>query len=478
MFEDLSELLKIDINNKSYKEKLNIIEEILLKKLFQEEDFLKFVSFYGILCIIKLKSILNETCFDDKMQEFYNFFLKFLKKKKVELNKVNNKYFTNIKKYCCDIFTFSYAAIKNNDYLLFALACFLNVNDNIFLIYLCLCAIQIKHKVIFIFDDTLCLINNNNIFDIFNQFYKSIIINFGLLINNEKTLVIYFKNNTFTSELRDSLNDEILSQINNNYFEIICYKINNNNEKKNINIKNYLKTSFNFVNMEEIKKWITNLEKELKEKEDKHQKEMKEMKEMVKKYQKQIKNMTKEIENNKKEIKHLNDKISNLLFFEEKYNLLKGRFIYKTFTDYLFLILGINIEIKFDDKLKLFKDNIEKNKINKVSLSLITYANKIYNSQTEESHWKPNQDDIRKYILSLYNEEEKKLLLKFFEKAKPEDEIISLIKKNNEITKINNSKNTPEDKKKEIEIINSQIHHMIRDERRELLLNILKEIFC
>lgn len=50
------------------------------------------------------------------------------------------------------------------------------------------------------------------------------------------------------------------------------------------------------------------------------------------------------------EILKLNDKINDLLFYEDKYMNLKGRFIYKSFIDYLFLILGINVDMKLEDK--------------------------------------------------------------------------------------------------------------------------------
>ena len=254
-------------------------------------------------------------------------------------------------------------------------------------------AMQFEKKINFIYDDSF---NNNSdnsdSFQFFKNFYSSIHLNI-LLYDKEKTLSISFIDNKFSSEMIKSETDEILTHINNNFI-IVSYYLNNNNRiKKIINIKNYLNDLFNFLNMEEVKKVINNLSnkideiklnsnnvisnldkqiKDIKDLKDAHEKEILKLKDKIKDMDKEqekeiiqlndkIKDMDREHE---KEIIQLNDKINDLLFYEEKYFYLKGRFIFKSFRDYLFLIFGINIEMKMEEKKYLLDDFSKKNHIN------------------------------------------------------------------------------------------------------------------
>ena len=84
----------------------------------------------------------------------------------------------------------------------------------------------------------------------------------------------------------------------------------------------------------------------------------------------------------------------------------------------------------------------------------------LYDNQTKESYWIPNEKEIEKYIISFYEEkgktDEKIFLQKFFENCSLSNEIIKLIIKNDELALNNaNSNKSPEEKEKgKINIIN------------------------
>ena len=199
------------------------------------------------------------------------------------------------------------------------------------------------------------------------------------------------------------------------------------------------------------------------------------------KQQKEFDKQQKKLEEQQNEINELK---KNLQGFEKKYNKLKGRFIYKSFYDYILLIFGIPIEESPKNKEILFEQNLELHKIKSKKFEFIVNDMKnSYLTQTGESHWVPEGEQIKEYILSLYNKfegdderEEKKILKKFFEKSCPEKEIIQLIKKNNEFTLNNNSDKEPQIKEQAKKKINNEINNLINNARKVQLLKIIKEI--
>lgn len=181
-----------------------------------------------------------------------------------------------------------------------------------------------------------------------------------------------------------------------------------------------------------------------------------------------------------KEVAKLNDKIDYLLQCEEKFFYLKGRFIYKSFCDFIFLIFDINVEIKIEDKKALLEQFAIKKNVNLEKIKLIIEEiRKVYCQQTQESHWRPTEKEIKEYILALYDDKkgEQDLLKQFFESSAPETEIIELIKKNDDLTLVNNSNKEIKVKEKEKSKINSEINNMLGVERKERLLEILLDIF-
>ena len=181
-----------------------------------------------------------------------------------------------------------------------------------------------------------------------------------------------------------------------------------------------------------------------------------------------------------KEVAKLNDKIDYLLQYKEKFFYLKGRFIYKSFCDFIFLIFDINVEIKLEDKKALLEQFAIKNNVNLEKIKLIIEEiRKVYSQQTQESHWRPTEKEIKEYILALYDDKkgEQDLLKQFFEYSAPETEIIELIKKNDDLTIVNNSNKEIKVKEKEKSKINSEINNMLGVERKERLLEIFLDIF-
>ena len=134
------------------------------------------------------------------------------------------------------------------------------------------------------------------------------------------------------------------------------------------------------------------LKKEAKEKEEEHKKEVEILKKEAKEREEMLKKEIKEIKEingtNNKEIKKLKERMEKLFDIEAQYFKLKGRFIYKCFSDYIYLAFGINFTSKYEEKntelkSKAIKLGIDYNEIN----AIIGYMQTLYKSQNKESHW-------------------------------------------------------------------------------------------
>ena len=108
---------------------------------------------------------------------------------------------------------------------------------------------------------------------------------------------------------------------------------------------------------------ISTLQKQIENMKEHHQKQIENMKEN---HQKQILKLNGKIsdinvqmnvmkKSYEKEVAKLNDKIDYLLHYKEKFFYLKGRFIYKSFCDFIFLIFNINVEMKLEEKKALLE---------------------------------------------------------------------------------------------------------------------------
>ena len=94
-----------------------------------------------------------------------------------------------------------------------------------------------------------------------------------------------------------------------------------------------------------------------KQKKEEMEKEKQQKEEMEKQKEELIKEMEKQLDEQKKE---LNEIIDNL---KTNYDRLKGRFIFKGFVDYIMLVFNIQIDLKYEDKIKLLIENSQKNEI-------------------------------------------------------------------------------------------------------------------
>ena len=236
--------------------------------------------------------------------------------------------------------------------------------------------------------------------------------------------------------------------------------------------------------MEEVQKQI----KEIKDNLDNREKEFTKIIEENENQKNELQNQKKELKNQEKkmqnEIDQLKNQIKELQSFKQKYLKLKGRFIYKSFYDYILLIFGIPIEESYKKKETLFESQLKLYNIQSKKFEfLINDMKNSYLNQSGESHWIPEEKKIEKYLLSIYNEyeedqerDERKLLKRFFETSHPEKEIIELMKKNNEFILNNNSDKDHQTKDNEKIRINGEINNLLNNKRKQELLENIKEI--
>ena len=186
----------------------------------------------------------------------------------------------------------------------------------------------------------------------------------------------------------------------------------------------------------------------------------------------------------KKKINDLNNTIDELIQTENKYYQLKGRSIFKSFANYIYLIFGIKYELDNDDKLENLKEETQKLKIDFDKISIfVNYFTSLYKTQNKESHWDPSTKDINEYILlefgnSKFTKEDIENLKTFFKDITPEKEIKDLINMDNELTHINVSKEIKYEEKASLKNdIISKINNSIKEERKEKVLKELKKIY-
>ena len=306
-------------------------------------------------------------------------------------------------------------------------------------------------------------------------------------IYDNKILNIKLMNDNFTSVFND-IKDSKFNEI--NEFEIITFTIKGDKKtKKILNIKSYFKIIQNNMDPDYLEK-IKNIEIELKT----EIQSLKEKNEELKKTNdKEINSLHQKIgslnEKNKelkkaydKEINSLHQKINKL---EIDHDNLKGRFIFKAFADYVLLLFGIDINLKFDVKKSLLKEETKKNGIVFRDVFFIVHKMRdLYNNETNISHKEFSLDEIKTTILNQFYECDYDFMTKFFDQLNPERDIQSIIKKNNELTKImvsNNEEKTDEEEKdsKKLGII-SEINNILSNEKKNLLIifkKILKEYY-
>ncbi len=200
----------------------------------------------------------------------------------------------------------------------------------------------------------------------------------------------------------------------------------------------------------ELDKRFENIEKQLEE----MSKDKNELNKRINKLKAEKEKLKEEINNNKKKINELNSKIEKLLEDKKKYDNLKGRFIFKSFADYLFLIFDIKIDLEYTEKKKILKEKAEFAGIYYKDILLIIKRMKdLYYEQTNIAHANPTYEEI-----------------------KPQNDIKKIIIKNDELSKILLGNQSPEEKERKRKEINKQINELIPKDRKKELVNMLKKI--
>lgn len=223
----------------------------------------------------------------------------------------------------------------------------------------------------------------------------------------------------------------------------------------------------------ELDKRFENIEKQLEE----MSKDKNELNKRINKLKAEKEKLKEEINNNKKKINELNSKIEKLLEDKKKYDNLKGRFIFKSFADYLFLIFDIKIDLEYTEKKKILKEKAEFAGIYYKDILLIIKRMKdLYYEQTNIAHANPTYEEITSLILDQYDEEDDYYMHEIIEKLKPQNDIKKIIIKNDELSKILLGNQSPEEKERKRKEINKQINELIPKDRKKELVNMLKKI--
>ena len=356
---------------------------------------------------------------------------------------------------------------------LLTLSFILNSNNKIFSLMVLLCLIKKKRKnIIFEYDDESI---KDNIFDIFkiNGFNKINVVELA----KEDILYVKLLNKKISCEYMKQKNI-IYDAFETNDFEIISQHFNGDKlEKKIINIKTFFNKEIKNMIPTEIDKRFESIERkieemsnereELKEEINKQKREKEELKEEINKQKNKI-------NSNKNEIKKLNAKIEKLSEDKKKYDNLKGRSIFKSFIDYLFLVFDIKIDLNYSDKKEILKQ--KSGKYYRDIIVIIKRMKDLYNDQTKITHDSPTYDEITASILDQYDEEEDHYIFEIMEQLKPQKEIKNIIIKNNELTKVMLGNESPSDKEQKKKDIDKQINTLIPNKRKKELVNMLEKI--
>ena len=144
------------------------------------------------------------------------------------------------------------------------------------------------------------------------------------------------------------------------------------------------------------------------------------------------------------------------------------------------MVFNIQIDLKYEDKIKLLKENTQKNEIDfRVIYFIVKIMNYLYGNITNISHEEPTFEEIRNIILAQFHEikEDEIFLSNFFIKLKPEEDIQMIINKNNELTQISISEGVgkKERESKACKII-SEINCLLSVDKKKEIIEKLKGI--
>ena len=180
---------------------------------------------------------------------------------------------------------------------------------------------------------------------------------------------------------------------------------------------------------------------------------------------------------NMKLINEINTLKNQLDKLETKFGKLKGRFIFKAFIDYIYILFNINIDLKNLIKASQLKI-ISQKKGYDISyiLPIIKSLEILYHNESEESHKIPKKEEIKGIILAQFDEEEDRFIFELFEKLHPENIIQKIIEKNNDLTKLFISNPSQDDREQKKSLIVSEINGIISSEDKNKSIKIIKQI--
>lgn len=209
MYSELEEYFNIDTEDMTKNQIIETIEDSISKKIQEETDFFKFLSLYGILSLIKTEKICPSLYYNEIYEKIYLYFFGYLNNDKENLN--NNNFEEIFQKIFIDysdenFYDFSQKIFVNNsnEKILFSLTCLISINTSLFLIYLCIVALNFKIRTIYEYDSE---IDNNkeNSFDLFQKFYSAFFTKLLCPLEKDKVLKISFANNNFDSEKKQQM---------------------------------------------------------------------------------------------------------------------------------------------------------------------------------------------------------------------------------------------------------------------------------
>ena len=270
--------------------------------------------------------------------------------------------------------------------------------------------------------------------------------------NFNKVIHISFIENNLTFKITEN-NKNIKFEELSKYELYSIEKVGDKTQSKIINIKNYLseeeyknnKMDDDIISKFQYIQSQLNEQKKINEKQeetnikqkneiDSLKKEKDSQKNEINSQKVEIEYLKKEKDSQKKEIDSLKGRIEIL---ENNLKDYKGRFIYKAFCDYIYLIFNININLKNKEKISKLLANAKDEGCDLIYiLPIIKIMKSLYFEQTEKSHFIPSCEEVKNIILSYYNEEDDIFIFQLFERLKPEEKIIEIIKKNNDLTKL------------------------------------------
>ena len=338
MFSNLAKYYNVS-DNLTEKEKYEIIMKSIRTQIQNEKNFFNFLSFLGINTFLKLIKINTGVKYNRIMSKLYHFFEDYCFNKSEIKSNYNQDIINLVEKNIKLSELIAPLVEKKIDKDLIYYFYVIYIEDKLFFLLILLCLINNKMKILFEYKNKSfsSLIDLDRVIISFKEEVFSKIKN---NLSNKKILHIKLINDNFSFSIED-IGDNNKDIKLTNEFELATIK-GDKKLHKIINIKSYIKTMENNLDPDYVTDLMTK----------------------VNNYEKEIELLKKAIEDHENKINLLNTEIERLKKIENENNKLRGRFVFKGFIDYVFLLFDIEINKKYEEKYELLKENVKKNKIN------------------------------------------------------------------------------------------------------------------